>query len=64
MIVSVLESEWVKLMTPKELPGHIQEFQAALEFPQGVGALDGCHFPVSPPQENASNYHNYKGWYV
>ncbi|XP_042149020.1 protein ALP1-like [Ixodes scapularis] len=62
-IVAVLEPEWVKLMTPKELPEHIREFQAALEFPQGVGALDGCHFPVSPPQENASDYHNYKGWY-
>ncbi|KAG0437185.1 hypothetical protein HPB47_017563 [Ixodes persulcatus] len=63
-VVAVLEPEWVKLMTPKELPEHIREFQVALEFPQGVGALDGCHFAVSPPpQENASDYHNYKGWY-
>ncbi|KAG0411109.1 hypothetical protein HPB47_011750 [Ixodes persulcatus] len=62
-IVAVPEPEWVKLMTPKELPEHIREFQAALEFPIGVGALDGCHLPVSSPQENASDYHNYKGWY-
>ncbi|KAG0423657.1 hypothetical protein HPB47_000581 [Ixodes persulcatus] len=62
-VVAVLEPEWVKLMTPKELPEHIREFQAALEFPQGVGALDGCQFAVSRPQENASDYHNYKGWY-
>ncbi|CAN7978825.1 unnamed protein product, partial [Ixodes persulcatus] len=28
-----------------------------------IGALDGCHFPISPPKVNASDYHNYKGWY-
>ncbi|KAL3195898.1 hypothetical protein MRX96_045479 [Rhipicephalus microplus] len=32
-------------------------------FPQGVGALDGCHFTVSPPKKYASDYYNYKGWY-
>ncbi|KAH6919998.1 hypothetical protein HPB50_029014 [Hyalomma asiaticum] len=42
---------------------HIREFTAMLEFPQAIGALDGCHFPVSPPKENATDYRNYKGWY-
>ncbi|KAL1445902.1 hypothetical protein MTO96_044756 [Rhipicephalus appendiculatus] len=28
-----------------------------------IGALDGCHIPVSPPEEHATDYFNYKGWY-
>ncbi|CAN8026282.1 unnamed protein product [Ixodes persulcatus] len=42
---------------------HIREFQAVCGFPQGIGVLDGCHIPVSPPKEHASDYYNYKGWY-
>ncbi|KAH6936453.1 hypothetical protein HPB50_017562 [Hyalomma asiaticum] len=45
------------------MPTHIKEFQAVCGFPQGVGALDGCHIPVSPPKEHATDYYNYKGWY-
>ncbi|KAM7287999.1 uncharacterized protein ISCGN_031688, partial [Ixodes scapularis] len=63
VVVSVLEQDWLKMVSAAELPDHIREFQAALEFPQGIGALDGCHFPISPPKVNASDYHNYKGWY-
>ncbi|CAN8028555.1 unnamed protein product [Ixodes persulcatus] len=61
VVVSVLEQDWLKMVSAAELPDHIREFQAALEFPQGIGALDGCHFPISPPKVNASDYHNYKG---
>ncbi|KAH7955329.1 hypothetical protein HPB52_000289 [Rhipicephalus sanguineus] len=42
---------------------HMREFFAVTGFPQGVGALDCCHFPVSPPKKYASDYYNYKGWY-
>ncbi|KAG0418281.1 hypothetical protein HPB47_004985 [Ixodes persulcatus] len=46
-VVAVLEPEWVKLMTPKELPEHIREFQAALEFrkelERWMGATSRCH---------------------
>ncbi|KAG0430745.1 hypothetical protein HPB47_021501 [Ixodes persulcatus] len=63
IVVSELERDWLKMMTAAELPDHVREFQAALEFPQGIAALDGCHFPVSPPKVNASDYYNYKGWY-
>ncbi|XP_064469560.1 uncharacterized protein LOC135384279 [Ornithodoros turicata] len=42
---------------------HIREFFAVCQFPQAVGALDGCHFPVSPPKDHGSDYINYKGWY-
>ncbi|XP_049528892.1 uncharacterized protein LOC125947697 [Dermacentor silvarum] len=42
---------------------HIQELEAVCGFRQGVGALDGCHFPILPPKEHATDYHNYKGWH-
>ncbi|KAH6933859.1 hypothetical protein HPB50_018614 [Hyalomma asiaticum] len=41
----------------------VREFFAATGFPQAVGALDGCHFPVSPPKKHAVDYYNYKVWY-
>ncbi|KAG0425285.1 hypothetical protein HPB47_027530 [Ixodes persulcatus] len=41
----------------------MREFQAVLGFPNAIGALDGCHLPVSPPKDLAVDYHNYKGWY-
>ncbi|XP_037508358.1 uncharacterized protein LOC119384138 [Rhipicephalus sanguineus] len=62
-VVDSLEERWVRMPTPSEMEDHIKEFQLTLGFPQGVGALDGCHFPVSPPKEYASDYYNYKGWY-
>ncbi|KAH6933317.1 hypothetical protein HPB50_014172 [Hyalomma asiaticum] len=40
---------------------HIRKFKAMLEFPQAIGALDGCHFPVSPSKKNATDYRNYEG---
>ncbi|XP_040072297.2 protein ALP1-like [Ixodes scapularis] len=46
-----------------ELAEHVRDFEATLDFPQAIGALDGCHFPVSPPQADATDYRNYKGWY-
>lgn len=60
-VVAVLEDEWLRMMTPGEMPQHIREFEAMCGFPQG--ALDGCHFPISPEVENATDYHNYKGRY-
>lgn len=24
---------------------------------------DGCHIEVNPPQDQATDYYNYKGWY-
>ncbi|XP_050028799.1 uncharacterized protein [Dermacentor andersoni] len=62
-VVATLEKEWVKMPSPDDMPAHIKEFQAVCDFPQGVGALDGCRIPVSPPKEHASDYYNYKGWY-
>ncbi|KAH7941379.1 hypothetical protein HPB49_012852 [Dermacentor silvarum] len=42
----------------------MREFHAVTGFPQAMGALDGCHFPISPPKKAAVDYYNYKGWYA
>ncbi|XP_077485398.1 uncharacterized protein LOC144095595 [Amblyomma americanum] len=47
----------------ERLTDHISECSAVLDFPQAVGALEGCHFPVSPPKDKATDYYNYKGWH-
>ncbi|XP_077552785.1 uncharacterized protein LOC144167380 [Haemaphysalis longicornis] len=47
----------------EDMAEHIREFTAMTAFPQAVGAMDGCHFPVSPPKEHAADYINYKSWY-
>ncbi|KAL3178515.1 hypothetical protein MRX96_038410 [Rhipicephalus microplus] len=63
IVVEALEDQWVRMLAADEMTHHIREFYAVTGFPQAVGALDGCHFPVSPPKENAIDYYNYKGWY-
>ncbi|XP_050033077.3 uncharacterized protein [Dermacentor andersoni] len=62
-VVATLEAEWVRMLNENDMQEHIEHFHASTGFPQGVGALDGCHFPVSPPKEHASDYYNYKGWH-
>lgn len=61
-ILDNLEDEWVKAVSPSNISQHMREFAAVTGFPQGIGALDGCHFAVSPPQEDTTDYYNYKGW--
>ncbi|KAL1472763.1 hypothetical protein MTO96_039121 [Rhipicephalus appendiculatus] len=47
----------------EDMVDHARKFFAVTGFPQAVGALDGCHFPVSPPKKRATDYYNCKGWY-
>lgn len=61
-VVTKLEPDWVKMPSAQTMADHIREFGAVCDFPQAVGALDGCHFPISPPKESATDYYNYKGW--
>ncbi|XP_064464356.1 uncharacterized protein LOC135375614 [Ornithodoros turicata] len=63
VVVDELERRVVKMPSASEMQEHIQEFESSLRFPQAMGALDGCHFEVSPPKEHATDYHNYEGWY-
>ncbi|KAM7297561.1 uncharacterized protein ISCGN_022712 [Ixodes scapularis] len=63
VILSELEPRFVRFPKPDQLEDHMQRFTAVTGFPQGVGALDGCHIEICPPKEYAADYHNYKGWY-
>ncbi|KAH9380955.1 hypothetical protein HPB48_008174 [Haemaphysalis longicornis] len=58
-VLAWLEGEWLRMISPDDMAAHMREFYAVTGFPQGVGALDGCHFAVSPPKENAVDYYNY-----
>ncbi|KAL1481701.1 hypothetical protein MTO96_034279, partial [Rhipicephalus appendiculatus] len=50
-------------MIPRQdMNEHIRELFAVSGFPQGIGALDGCHFCVYPPNLHAVDCYNYKGW--
>lgn len=63
VVVGQLEPLHMGMPRANEFVDHMQRFAASTGFPQGVGALDGCHIEVCPPKEHASDYHNYKGWY-
>ncbi|KAH9385029.1 hypothetical protein HPB48_027065 [Haemaphysalis longicornis] len=63
VVVRHLEHLYIKFPRPCEMAEHLRQFEAVLGFPQGVGALDGCHLEVCPPTVNTSDYYNYKGWY-
>ncbi|KAG0431026.1 hypothetical protein HPB47_022166 [Ixodes persulcatus] len=36
IVVSELERDWLKMMAAAVIPDHVREFQATLEFPQGI----------------------------
>lgn len=61
-VLARLEGEWLRMISPNDMAAHMREFYAVTGFPQGVGALDVCHFAISPPKEHAVDYYNYKGW--
>ncbi|KAH6933843.1 hypothetical protein HPB50_018598 [Hyalomma asiaticum] len=61
VVVRHLEPRFVRFPTLHELAEHMRQFAALTGFPQGVGALDGCHIEVCPPKEQACDYYNYKG---
>lgn len=63
VLVQRIEPRFVKFPRPNDLAEHLRQFAAVAGFPQGVGALDGCHLEVCPPKDHDSDYHNYKGWY-
>lgn len=62
IVMEALEGRWVRMLGADEMADHIREFYVVTGFPQAVAPLNGCHFPVSPPKENAIDYYSYKGW--
>ncbi|XP_012554397.2 uncharacterized protein LOC105843500 isoform X3 [Hydra vulgaris] len=60
----ILLLKYVKFpLSVENLNKHSRDFEAILGFPQCVGAVDGCHIPISAPKDQATSYYNYKGWY-
>lgn len=63
-VVSILWKKHVHFpLNRDELKEAACKFQSALGVPLAIGAIDGCHIPVSPPLEHARDYYNFKGWY-
>ncbi|KAH8038206.1 hypothetical protein HPB51_024979 [Rhipicephalus microplus] len=50
-VLKNLEDDWVKIPSPTDTEEHMRELFAVTGFLQGVKALYGCHFPVSPPKK-------------
>ncbi|KAM7306559.1 protein ANTAGONIST OF LIKE HETEROCHROMATIN PROTEIN 1 [Ixodes scapularis] len=63
VVIEELEARTVSMIRNEDLEHHMREFQAVLGFPNDIGALDGCHLPVSPLKDSAVDYRNYKGCY-
>ncbi|EEC02249.1 hypothetical protein IscW_ISCW000460 [Ixodes scapularis] len=61
-VIKKLEDVRLRKVRSDEITAHMTEFFAVFGFPHAVGALDGCHFPVSPPKEHATDVYNYKEW--
>ncbi|KAH7981485.1 hypothetical protein HPB49_024671 [Dermacentor silvarum] len=60
-VIEQLEGQWL-CMVRRNMSDHVREFFAVMGFPHAGGALDECHFPVSPPKEHATDYYKHKGW--
>ncbi|KAM7304003.1 uncharacterized protein ISCGN_013903 [Ixodes scapularis] len=60
-VIQKLEDDWLRMARSDEMTARMGELFAVFGFPHSVGALDGCHFPVSPPKEHAADYHSFKG---
>ena len=45
------------------LAANAESFRRRTGFPHIVGAIDGCHIPVSPPPHLARRYYNYKNFH-
>ena len=54
---------YISFPTGASLNTVINGFEHKWGFPQCVGAIDGCHVPISAPLMNHTNYYNRKRWY-
>lgn len=50
----------IKFPTEEEKQVIAEGYKAKWQYPNCFGALDGCHIPVLPPNQNAQEYYCYK----
>ena len=62
-VVDVLLKEYIKFPTGNCLTSVVDEFKTKWGVPQCVGAIDGCHVPISALNHLHTDYYNRKGWY-
>ena len=55
--------KYVQLPQGEKLRDIVRGFELCWGFPQAVGAIDDTHIPIICPQESASDYFNWKGYY-
>ena len=55
--------QYIKFPEGESLKQVVDGFDSKWGFPQCIGAIDGCHIPVSAPDLNHTDYYNRKGWY-
>ena len=63
VIARHLMPKYVRVPKNESLQEIIDSVHCRWGFPQTVGAIDGIHIPILRPQESASDYYNWKGYY-
>uniref|UniRef100_A0A336M922 CSON006974 protein n=1 Tax=Culicoides sonorensis TaxID=179676 RepID=A0A336M922_CULSO len=62
-VIKVCKVEYMDAyLTESSINETIKAFEA-IGLMNCCGSVDGCHIEISPPADQASDYHNYKGWY-
>ena len=61
--LAITNKIYISFPTGESLNTVINGFEHKWGFPQCVGAIDGCHVPISAPLMNHTDYYNRKGWY-
>ena len=62
-IVQILLKKYIKFPQGDKLQDVVDGFKTKWGVPQCVGAIDGCHIPISSPAMNRTDYYNRKGWH-
>ncbi len=57
-----LVPQHIKLPTEAEYEEIATDFEQRWQFPMAIGAIDGCHFSITVPSEQAVDYFNYKSF--
>ena len=63
VIVRTLLHKYIQFPTASKLNELRDVFLRKWGVPQCIGAIDGCHVPISSPAMNRTDYYNRKGWY-